>query len=227
MSKTTSRRSLLKIAAGGGIAAGLGMSMKSGSEAKPISQWGPQWGHGGHGKKHKRRRGPLSTATVTFGAWAADIEEPLDRHPNLAPLGQNVHLLIPDEVTIQSDGVVNFIVQGAHQIAIYDHGTRPDDIDITQLVLPAALAGVPGVEPFLIDDPKNRVYRGVDFSTLPLYSIPPQPGPPPASPQFVTDRVEAVQFPRPGNYLVICTIVFHFMPAPGEFEMFGYVRVTT
>ena len=223
MSKTTSRRSLLKIAAGGGIAAGLGMSMKAGSEAKPIPQWGPQWGHGSHHKKPKRRRGPLSTATVTFGAWAAEIEEPLDRSPNLAPLDRNVHLLIPDEVTIQSDGVVNFIVQGAHQIAIYDHGTRPDDIDTTLLVRPAAVP--PAVPPFLIDDPKNRVYRGVDFSTLPLYSVPPPALPPPASPQFVTDRVEAVQFPRPGNYLVICTIVFHFMPAPGEFEMFGYVRV--
>jgi len=222
MSKTTSRRNLLKIAAGGGIAAGLGMSMKSASEAKPIAQWGPQWGHGGHGKKHRRVRGALSTATVTFGAWAADIEEPLDRSPNLAPLNRNVHLLIPDEVTIQSEGVVNFIVQGAHQIAIYDHGTRPDDIDTTLLVPPAA-----GGPPILINDPKNRIYRGVDFSTLPNYSVPPPALPPPASPQFVTDRVEAVQFPRPGNYLVICTIVFHFMPAPGEFEMFGYVRVTT
>jgi hypothetical protein len=37
--------------------------------------------------------------------------------------------------------------------------------------------------------------------------------------------VEAVLFPNPGNYLVICTIVFHFMPMPGEFEMYGRVRV--
>jgi hypothetical protein len=60
---------------------------------------------------------------------------------------------------------------------------------------------------------------------FPLLSRPPAPLPPPASPQYLTDRVEAVQFPEPGNYLVICTIVFHFMPAPGEFEMFGYVKV--
>ena len=208
MSKTTSRRNLLKIAAGGGIAAGLGMSMKPGSEAKPT----PQWGHGGHGKKHRRVRGPLSSATVTFGAWAADPLAPLDRSPNLAPLDKNVHLLVPDEVTIQSEGVVNFIVQGAHQIAIYDHGTRPEDIGTTSeyLVPPAA-----GGAPILINDPRKRIYRGLDFSTLPLLSLPPvatQPPAPPALP-FLTDRVEAVQFTRPGDYLVICTIIFHFRPA--------------
>ena len=218
MSKATSRRNLLKIAAGGGIAAGLGMSMKPASEAKPTEQWG----HGGHEKKHRRVRGPLSNATVNFGVWAADPLEPLDRSPNLAPLNRNVHLLVPDEVTIQSEGVVSFIVQGAHQIAIYDHGTRPDDIRTTPEYLVPPAAGGP---PILINDPRKRIYRGLDFSTLPLLGLPPTAAPPPASPQFLTDRVEAVQFPRPGNYLVICTIVFHFMPAPGEFEMYGYVRV--
>jgi hypothetical protein len=221
MSKSTSRRNLLKIAAGGGIAAGLGMSMKSGSEAKPAPQWG--WGeHGSHGRKPNRIRGPLSSATVSFGVWAADPDEPLDRSPNLAPLDRNVHMLVPDEVTIQAGGVVQFIVQGAHQIAIYDHGTRPDDIRTTPEYLVSPAAGGP---PILINDPRKRVYRGLDFSTLPQLSIPPTPAPPPASPQFLTDRVEAVLFPNPGNYLVICAIVFHFMPMPGEFEMYGRVRV--
>jgi plastocyanin len=219
MSKSTSRRNLLKIAAGGGIAAGLGMSMKSGSEAKPTPQSGE---HGNHGHKPNRIRGPLSSATVSFGAWAADPEDPLDRNPNLAPLDRNVHLLIPDEVTIQAGGVVQFIVQGAHQIAVYDHGTRPDDIGTTADFLVPPAAGGPAI---LINDPRKRIYRGLDFSTLPTLGIPPAFAPPPASPQFLTDRVEAVLFPNPGNYLVICTIVFHFMPMPGEFEMYGRVRV--
>ena len=217
MSNTTSRRNLLKIAAGGGIAAGLGMSMKAGSEAKATPNWGS---HSNHKKKPKKVRGPLSIATVSFGLWAADDDGPLDRNPNLAPLDRNVHLLIPDEVTIQAGGAVQFIVQGAHQIAIYDHGTRPDDIDTTKLISPAA-----GGPTILIDDARKRIYRGPDFTTFPLLSRPPALLPPPASPQYLTDRVEAVQFPEPGNYLVICTIVFHFMPAPGEFEMFGYVKV--
>ena len=145
MSKTTSRRSLLKIAAGGGIAAGLGMSMKS--ENARQSQFLNGVLNGAMAAMERNTSGgsgPLSTATVTFGAWAAEHRRNHSTEiPNLAPLNRNVHLLIPDEVTIQSDGVVNFIVQGAHQIAIYDHGTRPDDIDITQLVLPAGFWRIP------------------------------------------------------------------------------------
>ena len=59
---------------------------------------------------------------------------------------------------------------------------------------------------------ENRIYRGLDFSTLPLLSIPPAapttPGPPVLP--FLTDRVEAVQFTRPGDYLVILRNHFPF-----------------
>jgi hypothetical protein len=220
MSKTTSRRKVLKIAAGGGIAAGLGLTMRPGNETSAAAQNFGSQAHHGHGPRHKRVRGPFASATVAFGQWAANPEAPLDRHPNLAPLDRNGHLLIPDEVTIEAGGVVQFLVAGAHQIAIYDHGTRPDDINTNLLIPP-----FPGGPPILIDDPRKRIYRGLNFVTLPILSVPPPLLPPPASPQFLTDRLEVVQFPKPGNYLVICTIVFHFMPAPGEFEMYGYVRV--
>jgi hypothetical protein len=40
------------------------------------------------------------------------------------------------------------------------------------------------------------------------------------------DGVEAVQFTKPGTYLVICARKNHFFnPATQKFEMFGYVRV--
>jgi hypothetical protein len=118
-------------------------------------------------------------------------------------------------VTIQAGGSVNFIIAGAHQIIVYGHRTQPEDIDTSQLVPPAA-----GGAPILIDDPKNRIYRGLDFSTLPLLSIPPDP-PAPLTPPFLMDRVEVVNFPKPGTYLVICGIVFHFV----NDGMFGFVRV--
>jgi hypothetical protein len=171
--------------------------------------------------------GPLASATVSFGLWAADPDAatPLDRHPNRGPLDRNEHMLVPDEVTVQAGGVVNFIIGGAHQIVIYDHGTRPEDIRTSAAFLISPAAGGP---PILINDPRKRIYRGQDPTAQPTLRIPPAPAPPPPSPPsppFIIDRVEVVQFPKPGTYLVICGIVFHFTPAPGVFEMFGYVRV--
>jgi hypothetical protein len=51
-----------------------------------------------------------------------------------------------------------------------------------------------------------------------------------ASPAFyglgVRDRVEVVQFPNRGRYLVICLINPHFKdPATGRFGMFGHINV--
>src|SRR5687767_2619689 len=53
------------------------------------------------GAQHNHRpvSGPLATATVSFGAWASGV----NRRPNLvasAGLTNNVHALIPHEVTI-------------------------------------------------------------------------------------------------------------------------------
>ncbi len=73
--------------------------------------------------------------------------------------------------------------------------------------------------PPLIDDPNNRIYRGLDPSVLPMLpgSTPPQP---------LQDRIETVRFPNPGKFLVICDVLPHFFDVPtGQFIMFGYVRV--
>ena len=59
-------------------------------------------------------------------------------------------------------------------------------------------AGVP-----LINDPTDRLYRGLDPSLHPR------------------DRIEAVTFPQPGLYLVICGIHDHFV----NDRMYGFVRV--
>lgn len=86
-------------------------------------------------------------------------------------------------------------------MAVYAPGTTPDDIN-TSLLLPLPPPAPPPPAVGLIDDPTNRIYRGLD---------------PRLQPQ---DRVEVVGFSKLGVYLVICTVSRHF--ADG---MFGWVRV--
>jgi hypothetical protein len=75
--------------------------------------------------------------------------------------------------------------------------------------------------PPLITDPVARVYRGLDPAAL---SMPPLPNT--TAPLSIQDRIEVVNFPNPGRFLVICGVLPHFFDqATGEFIMFGYVRV--
>lgn len=159
---------------------------------------------------HQAVSGPLATATVSFGAWASD----LDRWPNrgAAPgLSNNVHALIPNEVQIKAGGTVNFIIAGFHLVVVYGDGTQPDDIDTT-ITVPAAVP--PG--PPMINDSNNRVYRGIDPTVLPLLRGPLQGQNQP----LLQDRVEVVHFPEPGKYLVICGVLPHFRD-----NMYGFVKV--
>jgi hypothetical protein len=149
---------------------------------------------------HRPLEGLLANADVSFGAWPATGETPTDRMttPN-APDAPNIHALLPRTAIIKAGGAVNFIVAGFHQIAVYAPGTKPDDID-TDVLIP-----IPGAPPEvgLIDDPDNRIYRGVSPLTVPQ------------------DRVEVVHFGRRGLYLVICTVSVHFI----NDKMYGWVRV--
>ena len=138
--------------------------------------------------------GPLANATVSFGEW--QTHPPLDRHPDISPRASNEHRLIPFKVKIKAGGSVNFIISGVHQVIVYDDGTQPGDIN-TDLLVPESFP------PGLIDDPNNRIYRGLD----------PRPQP--------RDRVEVVFFDLPGTYLVICGVRPHFV----NDGMFGFVRV--
>jgi hypothetical protein len=148
-------------------------------------------------RRHPRIDGDNASATVSFGHWVhfdrfAGAGGPNDRT-------QNGHALIPHEVKIKAGGTVNFIIAGFHQVIVYAPGTKPEDINSSL----TTTVGVPPGPP-LIDDPTNRVFRGVDPSRQPTQ-----------------DRVEVVGFANPGRYLVICGVQPHFV----NDHMFGYVRV--
>jgi plastocyanin len=146
-----------------------------------------------------------SSATVTFGAWQSTPS--FDRFVGDAnDRTRNQHQLIPFISTIKAGGSVNFIISGFHNVLVYGNRTRPQDIN-TALI-------VPGSVPPLIDDPNNRVYRGLDPRALVV------PLGPNATPTSVQDRVEAVHFAEPGIYLAICGVLPHFQGG-----MFGYIRV--
>jgi plastocyanin len=140
-----------------------------------------------------------ANATVSFGAWQTD--PPLDRFPNFSSGARNQHQVIPKRVKIQAGGAVNFINSGLHQLIVYDDGTRPADINVNEII---ETTGPQPPDPAeLINDDTNRIYRGPDPS------------------QYPRDRVEAVYFPNPGTYLVICGVRDHFV----EDRMFGFVTV--
>ena len=145
---------------------------------------------------HKPVEGPLANASVSFGNWRTD--PPLDRFPNLSDRFRNGHQLIPHEATIKAGGTVNFVIGGFHHVLVYAPGTQPEDINTSLTVSVTAPPGPP-----LINDPSNRVYRGLDPSLFPQ------------------DRVEVVQFDSPGTYLVICGVLPHFATD----GMYGFVKV--
>ncbi len=151
-----------------------------------------------------------SSATVTFGSWMPsrgfDIDSrapalpPLDRFPNVTNNTRfnNRHLMTPNVVYVKAGGTVNFIISGLHSVIVYDDGTLPTDIDLTQLT---NTTGTPNDIP-TINDATNRIYRGLDPTRQAI------------------DRVEAVMFEKTGAYLVICGLLPHFRGG-----MYGYVVV--
>src|SRR5687768_6808385 len=146
---------------------------------------------------------PLGSATVSFGGWMSGFTPPLDRFTApLPPPPSNHHELIPNVAKIKAGGYVNFIISGLHVVAIYDDGTKPEDL----LPLQTIPLGAPF--PAVINNADRRIYRGIN----PVTST--------APPSYIADRVEVVHFHEPGTYLVICAVVPHFNGG-----MFGYVRV--
>ncbi len=189
MAKTT-RRNLLKVAAGG-VSAVLGVATKTEARAQQQYMFGPP------------------AATATFGFFPVDST--VDRMQVANPGNRNGHQMGPFQVTIRAGGMVNFIIDGNHQVVVYDDGIQPRNIN-ADLVLPSPLNN-------LIDDPNGRIYRGLSPTGVPANFF--GPGVPAAAiaapPQ---DRIETVSFPKPGTYLVICGVRSHFIGG-----MFGYVIV--
>ena len=196
--------------AGMGSAALVSLPVLGGaSKTRKGSESGAQDEHG-HDGSHEVMNGPLSSVEVSFGQW--DLATPLDRFPNKADRTRNNHQLIPGVARVKAGGSVKFIIAGFHHVLIYEDGVMPADIDITKLTTVTVPPGPP-----LINDPIKRLYRGLDPSTMPLLA-----GTPPVT---IQDRVEAVRFPNPGTFLVICGVLPHFVDAAGNFVMFGFVNV--
>jgi len=149
--------------------------------------------NGGH--DHSTVDGPLASATVAFGQWRT--EPPLDRFPDLSPRTANQHKLAPFTATIKAGGAVSFLISGTHLVLVYAPGTTFESIDGSHIV-----GAIPGVFPGFIDDPNNRVYRGLN----PL--------------QQPQDRVETITLAETGTYLVVCGVLPHFVD-----RMFAYVKV--
>ena len=200
MRKTTRRHLLQAAAAGGVTAVGLSAAALGATGPKTI----PDGGHGGHPNNgdHDRR----GNHTVSFGNWSPSIAAPLDRmggDPN--PRTRNGHFLIPSPVRVHAGDTVSFVISGFHNLLVYGPDTQPTDIDRTQLLL-----SPPGTFPPLINDPNNRIYRGLDPRAMPANQ----------------DRVEVVAFNDQGRFLVMCGVLPHFFEAAtGNFVMFGYVEV--
>jgi plastocyanin len=135
------------------------------------------------------------SATIQFGK--PNVGSPF---PPVPPHDQSAHAkddMVPRTVVIDKGGTVTINTFGVHEVAIYDDGTEPEDIDTTDLVFMPA--GCPNA-PLLMNDDTNR---------LALYAQP-CGGP----------RQVVHQFPDPGKYLVICAFLPHF-----EVQMYGWVIV--
>jgi hypothetical protein len=168
---TTSRRTMLRSFVAGGVLAGT---------APAAAQHGQQ-----------RIAGPLAHATVAFGQW----NTPIDRFAGTFTPPNVGHHVSPHEVTIAAGGSVSFLIGGFHLVLVYDDGIVHGDVNATMLIPPTATA------PPLVNDPTNRLYRGLDPRTNPV------------------DRIEVVHFHHPGTYLMVCGVLPHFH------EMYGYVKV--
>ena len=113
----------------------------------------------------------------------------------------------PNAVNIRAGGSVTFEMGVFHQVAIYDNGIGPNDIDVsatTDLTAPPpAPPGTVIIPNFIIDDASGRIALS-SFSFAPMTWASP-PG----------------TFDVPGTYLVICTVVPHFVQA----NMYAWVIV--
>ena len=130
-----------------------------------------------------------SSVTVSWGAGL-----------NTAQPGNSAnHHVLPREIFVRKDGVVNFVVAGFHQIIVFDRG-----VVLGQIVVP------PPPALFIYDpDPPTSLpvlYKGVRTAG----------GPPPAiastaNPSNAQNRVESVSFPNIGTYLAFCNVRSHFV----------------
>ncbi len=117
MEKTTRRRLLMSAAASGVAVTGLGMLA---SEGPALAN-----AHAGHPEPLVGRR---AQATVAFGQWDANPDNPFDRQPANSDRTRNIHALLPFRVNINEGGAVSFVISGVHQVVVYDDGFELSDV---------------------------------------------------------------------------------------------------
>jgi plastocyanin len=92
--------------------------------------------------------GPPDSATMVFGR--PDLGSgcsPIDPDCN----DQSFHAvdkIQPGSVTISTGGTVNFVMAGFHQVAIYEAGIKPNDIQVDEDAFP------------FVNDPNGRIFLG-------------------------------------------------------------------
>ena len=165
----------------------------------------------------------LSCVGMTASRGMADEDEQqsvtvaFGRGLNTAQVGNKVNdAMLPNNIKVNLDGVVHFLVAGFHQPVVYKPGTKPEDI-----IVPATGT--------FINDATNRFYLGINPAGGPLNT------PATIDSSNARNRVESVGFPategivggmvvsaraEPGIYLVICNVRQHFQTG-----MFGFVEI--
>ena len=144
-------------------------------------------------------------ATVEFGR--DDVGSPFPPPSGHDASGHARDKMLPRNVSIRAGGSVTFRMGVFHQVTIYDQGTEPGDIDLSNLLdltaPPPAPPGTVIIPAFLSEDPNNRLAQG-PFSFAPMTWTSP-PG----------------TFDVPGKYLVICSVVPHVVAS----NMYAWVTV--
>ena len=143
-----------------------------------------------------------STAIVEFGREG--VGSPFPPPSGHDASGHAYDKILPKTVNIAAGGSVTFNIVPIHAVAIYDDGTKPEDITLSDATLDD-LALAPGVTlpNFVINDPNNRIADGPPPLFAGAWTTPPG------------------TFDAPGTYLVICKILPHFVDA----KMYAWVKV--
>jgi len=150
--------------------------------------------------------GPDLSLAASAATLTAEVEFGSDSHGSQFPPGEHDNSfhafdkVFPRTVVILRGGSVTYEVDECHQPAVYEPGTKPEDIDVS-LTEPIGVADCP---PTRINDPNGR-----------LALAPPQQA---GEADWTTPPGT---FDQPGVYLVICTTFVHFQFA----KMYGWVIV--
>ena len=143
-------------------------------------------------------------ATMRFGSthmngFAQMAPSALDHNA----AGHMVDKVYPHTVVIERGQTVTFESLPVHQIAVYGPGTAPADIRLDPEFLDDVSTPFGDFPDVLINDPANR--RALS----------------PVAFEPMTWTPDAATFAEPGRYLVVCTVIFHYVEA----KMYGWVEV--